>query len=90
MRYNEIKQESFTNVFGEVKKLYVERKEKIMPVVSIIDHVEGMELDEVSARVFGAGSEITSYKLRDQNVKTLLLYDYDSDKIKKLEIGDSV
>ena len=90
MRYREIKQVPFKNVFGETKNLYIERKEKITSAVGEVDIIEGMELDEISNKIYGANSEIIAYKLRDQNVKKLLINDYDISKIKKITIGDSV
>lgn len=90
MRYRNIPQVPFVNVFGEAKNLHVTRPENITAVVGEVDLIEGMELDEVANKVFGSGSETISYRIRDQNVKTLLFNDYEVKKIKKLEIGDTI
>ena len=88
MRYRNLEQITFKNVYGESKKIYPVRREEIGNPVSIFTKLTDEDFDAIAVKVFGANSEFRTYRLRDQNIKLLLTHDFDESKIAKVEVGD--
>ena len=90
MRYRNLEQITFTNVYGESKKIYPVRQEEIGNKVSIFPKLTDEDFDAIAVKVFGNNSEFRTYRLRDQNIRLLLTHDFDESKIAKVEVGDII
>jgi hypothetical protein len=90
MRYRNLEQTEFKNVYGESKKIYPVRREEIGSPVSIFPKLVDEDFDAIAVKVFGNNSEFRTYRLRDQNIALLLTHDFDESKLVKVEVGDIV
>jgi len=86
MRYRGIKDVVFVNARGEVKTLHGMRFAELFTSFVIQNKEVDRELDDFAVQIWGEGSEILSYRLREQNIERMLCEDFDERKFIEVKI----